>query len=106
MIAKFFGPLSSQVVEELIESSRWDGLTREIDSRTLHDRLAELHGKNLLSVSSGGLRPEIREYIEKEVRRDFDEAMKLLLEIDRRVSGQPPEKQIEEQRKLLESRLR
>lgn len=103
---KFFGPLSSQVIEELIESSRWDGLTREIDSRTLHDRLAELHSKNLLSVSIGGLRPEVREYIEKEVRRDFDEAMKVILEIDRRVSGQPPEKQIEEQRKLLETRLR
>ena len=103
---KFFGPLSSQVVDELIESSRWDGLAREIDSRTLHDRLAELHGKNLFSVNLGQLRPEVREYIEREVKRDFDEAMKVLLEIDRKVTSQPPDKQIEEQRKQLEGRLR
>jgi len=104
--SKFFGPLSSQVTEELIESSRWGSLAREIDSRTLHDRLSDLHSKNLFSVSVGGLRPEVREYIEKEVRSAFDEATKVILEIDRKVTGQPPEKQIEEQRKLLESRLR
>lgn len=103
---KFFGPLSSQVIDELIESSRWDGLEREIDSRTLHERLAELHGKNLFSVNVGQLRPEVREYIEREVKRDFDEAMKAILEIDRKMSSQPPDKQIEEQRKQLESRLR
>jgi hypothetical protein len=32
--------------------------------------------------------------------------MKLLLETDRKVTGQPPDKQIEEQRKQLEGRLR
>ncbi len=103
---KFFGPLSSQVVEELIETSRWGSLARDIDSRTLHNRLAELHGKNLLSVSIGGLRLEVREYIEREVKRGFDEAMKAILEIDRKVTSQPPDKQIEEQRKQLEGRLR
>jgi DNA-binding HxlR family transcriptional regulator len=103
---KFFGPLSSQVVDELIESSRWNGLARAIDSRTLHDRLAELHSKNLFSVNVGKLRPEVREYIEKEAKRGFDEAMKAILDIDRKITSQSPERQIEEQRKQLETRLR
>lgn len=104
--AKFFGPISSQIKEELIETRQWTDLLRDYRTRPLHRQLEELYSKHLLPVTAGKLVPEARELVEKELEREFERVMKVLRELQKKLESKPPEKSIEQGRKQLAEKLK
>lgn len=103
--SKFFGPVGSDIAEQLLETRVWSDLLRDFETRPLHTKLQELYSKRLFAVTAGKLEPAARDYIEDQLKRDFDKLMKVIEELDRKLERQPPEKQIEAGRKLLAERV-